>query len=59
MLNRDDLSVLAPGKLADIVAMPGYPISDIGATAKVDFVMKDGVVHRDPGCRIDTAAIRI
>jgi imidazolonepropionase-like amidohydrolase len=47
LLNRDDLGVLAPGKLADIVAMPGDPIADIGVTAKVDFVMKDGVVYRD------------
>ena len=28
--------------------MPGDPIDDIGATAKVDFVMKDGVVYRAP-----------
>ena len=46
MLGRDDLGVLAPGKLADIVAMPGDPIDDISATAKVNFVMKDGVVYR-------------
>ena len=48
LLGRSDLGVLAPGKLADIVAMPGDPIADIGATAKVDFVMKDGVVYRGP-----------
>jgi imidazolonepropionase-like amidohydrolase len=47
LLGRDDLGVLAPGKLADIVAMPGDPIANIGATAKVDFVMKDGIVYRD------------
>src|SRR5512142_2895314 len=47
LLNRDDLGVLAPGKLADIVAMAGDPIADIRATAKVDFVMKDGIVYRD------------
>jgi len=35
-----------PDKLADIVAMPGRPVDDIAVTAKVDFVMKDGVVHR-------------
>ena len=33
LLGRGDLGVLAPGKLADIVAMPGDPIADIGATA--------------------------
>ncbi|MGE5293594.1 MAG: amidohydrolase family protein, partial [Solirubrobacterales bacterium] len=48
LLGRSDLGVLAPGKLADIVAMPGDPIADIAATAKVDFVMKDGVVYRAP-----------
>lgn len=47
LLQRTDLGVIAPGKLADIVAMPGDPLKDIGATAKVDFVMKDGVVYRD------------
>jgi imidazolonepropionase-like amidohydrolase len=49
LLGRDDLGVLAPGKLADIVAMAGDPIADIRATAKVDFVMKDGIVYRGPG----------
>ena len=47
LLNRDDVGALAPGKLADIVAMSGDPIADIRATAKVDFVMKDGIVYRD------------
>ena len=47
LLCRDDLGVLAPGKLADIVAMPDDPIADIRATARVDFVMKDGVVYSD------------
>lgn len=47
LLRRDDLGVLAPGKLADIVGMAGDPIADIGATAKVDFVMKNGIVYRD------------
>lgn len=55
LLGRDDLGVLAPGKLADIVAMPGDPIGDIRATAKVDFVMKDGIVYHDARGRRDTA----
>ena len=34
LLGRNDLGVLAPGKRADIVAMPGDPIADIAATAE-------------------------
>lgn len=49
LLGRDDLGMLASGKLADIVAMRGDPIADIRATANVDFVMKDGIVYREPG----------
>lgn len=48
LLDRDDLGVLRPGACADVVAMPGDPIADIGATAHVDFVMKDGAVYRHP-----------
>lgn len=51
MLNQDDIGVLAVGKQADIIAMPGDPLADISATAKVDFVMKGGVVYRDRGAR--------
>ena len=47
LLQREDLGVIAPGKQADIVAMPGDPLADIAATAKVDFVMKGGRVFRD------------
>jgi imidazolonepropionase-like amidohydrolase len=47
LLQRDDIGVLAPGKQADIVAMPGDPLADIAATEKVDFVMKGGHIYRD------------
>jgi imidazolonepropionase-like amidohydrolase len=48
VLGVDDQGVVEPGKRADIIAMPGDPIADIGNTMKVDFVMKDGVVYREP-----------
>jgi imidazolonepropionase-like amidohydrolase len=48
LLRRDDLGVIAEGKTADLIAMPGDPLTDIDVTGKVDFVMKAGVIHKDP-----------
>ena len=38
---------LEKGKLADIIAMPGDPITDITATERVLFVMKEGKIIRN------------
>ena len=40
------LGTLEKGKLADIVAMPGDPTTDITATERVSFVMKEGKIVR-------------
>lgn len=49
VLGVDDQGVIAPGQRADIVAVPGNPVENIEAVLAVDFVMKDGVVYRQPG----------
>lgn len=40
------IGALKPGYLADVIAVPGDPLVDIGALQKVSFVMKGGVVFR-------------
>jgi imidazolonepropionase-like amidohydrolase len=40
----DKLGTLTAGKLADIIAVPGNPLSDITATERVSFVMKEGKI---------------
>ena len=48
VLGVDDQGVVEAGKRADIIAMPGDPLADIGNVMRVDFVMKDGVIYREP-----------
>jgi imidazolonepropionase-like amidohydrolase len=40
------LGALQPGYWADVIAVPGNPLEDIGVLEKVSFVMKNGVVYR-------------
>ncbi len=40
------MGVIEPGYFADVIAVPGDPLHDIGALQHVSFVMKGGVVYR-------------
>jgi imidazolonepropionase-like amidohydrolase len=44
---NDSVGVLRGGMAADIVAVPGNPVTDIKATQSVFFVMKDGKIYRN------------
>jgi imidazolonepropionase-like amidohydrolase len=43
----EKVGTLQKGKVADIVAVPGDPMTDITATERVSFVMKEGKVIRN------------
>src|SRR5713226_6831828 len=43
---RGELGVVAPGALADLVAVSGNPLDDVHVLEKVEFVMKDGAVFK-------------
>ena len=44
----DKLGTVEAGKLADLVAVPGDPLSDMQLMGQVNFVMKDGRIYKYP-----------
>jgi imidazolonepropionase-like amidohydrolase len=49
LIDVDDRGRLEAGLLADVIAVPGDPLADIGVTEDVRFVMKGGQVIRHDG----------
>jgi imidazolonepropionase-like amidohydrolase len=45
---QGDIGALKAGYFADVIAVPGNPLEDIGALTHVSFVMKGGTVYRRP-----------
>ena len=44
LIGVDDRGVIAAGKLADLIAVPGNPLTDVSLLESVHFVMKGGVI---------------
>lgn len=49
LIGSDKIGAIQPGRYADIVAVPGDPLKDVGQFERVAFVMKGGVVYRQDG----------
>ena len=45
---EDELGSLEVGKIADVVAVGGDPLSDISTMGDVTLVMKEGVIYKRP-----------
>jgi imidazolonepropionase-like amidohydrolase len=43
----DSLGSIAPGKIADVIALKADPIADLGAMKTISFVMKEGQVFKN------------
>ena len=46
LIDAPDLGRIAPEMLADIIGVPGDPLTDITVTQRVKFVMKDGKIYK-------------
>ena len=46
LIDAPDLGRIAPGMLADVIGVPGDPLTDITTTQRVAFVMKAGRVYK-------------
>jgi imidazolonepropionase-like amidohydrolase len=56
---QDRVGSIEAGKFADLIAVPGDPLQDLGVLGQVGFVMKGGTVYRDKLVRNAQAAAMI
>jgi imidazolonepropionase-like amidohydrolase len=47
--HSNEIGSIIPGKYADIVAVSGDPLQNIGVLENLDFIMKDGKVYKSQG----------
>jgi len=56
LLKHDkDFGSLSEGKFADLVAVSGNPVDDVGLLKQISFVMKEGVVYKRDGRATESA----
>jgi imidazolonepropionase-like amidohydrolase len=48
---KGEIGVVAPGAFADIVAVSGDPLKDVGVLEHVKFVMRDGTVFKNEAAK--------
>ena len=58
LIDVDDRGRLEEGLLADVIAVPGDPLTDITVTESVCFVMKGGQIYHHHGPRLVAASWR-
>jgi imidazolonepropionase-like amidohydrolase len=49
LIGLETIGAIAPGRLADLVAVEGDPLADVTRLEVMSFVMKDGVVYLQDG----------
>jgi len=46
--HEDEIGTLEPGKLGDLIVVPGDPLQDINALSQISLVVKDGMIAHQP-----------